>query len=188
MDFGDFSIDDIADKTLRALGFHIFATEYLEEVSPCFTDMTDLELSAKPAVVDNLGQVVTNSEEKVVKKKNKCAAKKKERLAKLHALFGSFLSLCLEFSLFSSPRSVPALVPALVPAPVPALVTAPLPAPVLALVLAPFYRFGSYIVLSSGHMLAAAAVSCRGIPALMLPLLVFSLSLLLGLSSFRPFK
>ena len=76
LDFGGCSRDDIADKTLQALGFHIFATGYFKERSPRFTDITDLELIAEPAMIDNPGQDVTDSEEKVVKKKNKCTAKR----------------------------------------------------------------------------------------------------------------
>ena len=71
LDYGGFSMDDIADKTLRALGFHLFAIEYLEEGSSRFTDVTDLELTAEPAVVDNPSQVVTDLEKEVLKKKNK---------------------------------------------------------------------------------------------------------------------
>ena len=55
LDFGGCNTDDIADKTLRALGFHISATGYLEEGLPRFTDVTDLELTAELAVVDNPG-------------------------------------------------------------------------------------------------------------------------------------
>ena len=55
MDFDSFNMDDIADKTLQALGFHIFATRYLEEGFPRFIDVTDLELNAEPAIVDNPG-------------------------------------------------------------------------------------------------------------------------------------
>lgn len=44
----------IVDKTLQALYFHIFATEYLEEKSLYFTDITDLKLIAK-SVIDNSG-------------------------------------------------------------------------------------------------------------------------------------
>ena len=135
LDFGGCSIDDIADKTLQALSFHISATRYLEEGSPRFTDVTDLELTAKLAVVDNPGWVVTDSEEEVVKKKNKCTAKRKERLAKLCASVGSPLFFCPESSLFSTPRSISAPVPAL------------------------FFRPGSPVVLSSGRLPTPAAVS-----------------------------
>ena len=70
MDYGSFSTDDIANETLQALGFHISAIRYLKERSPYFTDITDLQLTVKPAIVDNSGQVVMDSEEEVVKKKN----------------------------------------------------------------------------------------------------------------------
>ena len=180
MDFGGCSTDDIADKILRALGFHISAIGYLEEGSLRFTDVTNLELTAEPAVRDNPGQVVTDSGEKVVKK-NKRAAKRKERLVKLRALVGSPLSFCPESSLFLLPRSMPALVPAFVPAPVPAL----MPAPLLAPMPTPFSRSGSFVVLSSGCVPAPATISCR---ALMSPFLVLGLSLPLGPSPLRTFK
>ena len=166
-------MDNIRDKTLRALGFYISATGYLEEESSRFTDVTDLELTTKPTVVDNPGQVVTDSEEKVVKKKNKRVAKIKERLAKLCAPVGSPLSPRPESSLFLSPRSVPA--------PVPALVFAPLPTPVPA----PLSRPGSPVVLSSGRVPAPAAVSRQ---ALMSPLPMLGPPLPLGPSSLRTFK
>ena len=70
MDFDNFSTDDIADETLQALGFQISVTGYLQERSPRFIDVTNLELNAEPAVVDNPSQVVTDSEEEMVKKKN----------------------------------------------------------------------------------------------------------------------
>lgn len=81
LDFENFSTDNIADKILQALGFHIFAIEYLEEGSPYFINITDLNLTAEPTIIDNLGQVVINSKEKIVKKKNKYAVKRMECLA-----------------------------------------------------------------------------------------------------------
>lgn len=73
-----------------------------------------------------------------MKKKNKSAAKRRERLAKLRAFVGSPLSPCSEFSALMSfcsvPTSMPALVPALMPAFVPALVPALIPIPMPALV------------------------------------------------------
>ena len=181
LDFGGCSTDDIADETFRALGFQISATGYLEEGFPRFTDVTDLELSAELAMVDNPGQVVTDSEEEVVKKKNKRAAKRKERLAKLHAPVGSPLSSRPESSILLSPRSVPALVLALVPTPMPALVPTLMPAPVPAFFSCP----GSFVVLSSDCLPALAAVSRR---ALMSPLPVLGPPLLLGPSPLRTFK
>lgn len=90
MDFESFSIDNLIDETSQALSFHISATGYLEEVSLCFTNVIDLDLTVKPAaIVDNPSQVVTNFKEEMIKKKNKCAAKKKERLIKVCALVGS---------------------------------------------------------------------------------------------------
>lgn len=77
-DFKSFSIDDLADKTLQALGFHISAIGYLEKEFPRFKDVTNLELTAELAMVDNASQIVTDSKEKLVKKKNKRMAKRKE--------------------------------------------------------------------------------------------------------------
>ena len=131
--------------------------------------------------MNNPGQVITDSEEEVMKKKNKHTAKKKEQLAKLHAPVGSPLSPCPESFLLLSRRSVPALVPALVPAPVPAPLPAPvpalMPAPVPAPLPAPLSCPGSPVVLLSGCVPTPAAVSRR---ALMSPLPVLGLSLLLG--------
>ena len=129
LDFGSFNIDDIANKTLQALGFHIFITKYLKKGSLCFTNVTDLELTAKPAVMDNFSQIVKDFEEEVVKKKNECVAKKKERLTKLRAYIGFSLSPCPESSFLLSSRFVPALVPAFVPTLVLALVSTFVPAP-----------------------------------------------------------
>ena len=181
LDFGGCSTDDIADKTLRALGFHISATGYLKERSLRFTDITDLELTAEPVVMDSPNQVVTDSEEEVVKKKNKCAAKKKERLAKLCAPIRSPLSPCPKSSLFLTPYSVCALVPALMPALVPACMPALMPAPV------PIFlsRPRSPVVLSSSCVPTPAAVSHW---ALMLPLLMLGPPLLFGPSFLRIFK
>ena len=183
MNFESFSIDDLVDETLRALGFHISATEYLEERSSRFTEVIDLELTSKPAVVDNPGQIVTDSKEEVVKKKNKRAAKTKERLTKFCALVESLLSPCPKSSFFLLPHSVPAPMPALVSTPVLSLVLAPMlafvPTPVSALVPVSLSRSGSPVVLSSGRMPTPAAVSRRKIPALILPLPILGLSLLL---------
>ena len=88
-DFERFSTDNLADESLRALGFLISATTYLEERSSRFTDVTDLELTAKSAMVDNSGWLITDSEKKIMKKKNKCTAEIKERFAKHHSLVRS---------------------------------------------------------------------------------------------------
>ena len=89
---------------------------------------------------------------------------------------GSPLSPCPEFSLFLSPCFVSVSLSALVPASIPV----PLPAP--------FSYSGSLIVLSSGHLPALAAIFCRGISALILPLLVLGILLSLGPSLLRTFK
>ena len=209
MDFDSFSTEDIANTTLLALGFHISSTKYHEERSLCFTDVIDLELNAEPAIMDNLGQVVTNLEEEVVKKKNKHAAKRKERLAKLCAPIRSPLSFCPEFFPFLLPcfvlASIPALVPTSVPASVPALVPTLEPALIPALVLAPVSTFvlillptfvlapvpalvsrpRSFVVLLSRH----ASVFYRRIPTLLLPFLsMLGPLFFLGSSPLRIFK
>ena len=177
LDFRGCSTDDIADETLQALGFHISATGYFEEGSPRFTDVTDLELTAEPAVMNNPGQVVTDSEEKVVKKKNKCVAKRKKRLVKLCTLVGSLLSPCHKSSLLSSPHFISTLVPAFMPAPMPHFMPAPIPVPLSCP--------GSPVVLSSGRVPTPAAVSCQVYMSL---LLVLGPPLLLGPSPLRTFK
>ena len=125
----------------------------------------------------------------MVKKKNKRAAKRKERLAKLYAPIRFSLFFRPESSFLLSPYSVPALVPALVPPPLPAFVPASVPAPVPALVptLVPasFSRLGSSVVLLSSCVPAPAAVSHR---ALILPLFVLGPPLFFGLSSLRTYK
>ena len=201
MNFDNFSTDDIIDETQRALGFHISAAVYLEEESPRFTDVTDLELNTEPTVVDNPGQVVTNSKEEVVKKKNKRTAKRKMRLAKLRILGRSSLSPYLKSSPLLSTRFVPAPVSAFVPALMPALVPAhvPTPMPTHVSTLVPAFlpalmhapmpalisRPRSPALLSSRHVLV---FHCR-IPALLSPLPgVLDPPLPLGSSLFRTFK
>ena len=141
-------MDNIKNKTLQALGFYISITRYLEEKSPYFTDITDLKLTAKPAVIDNLSQVVTDSKKEVVKKKNECMAKRKEQLVKLSAFVKFLLSSCPESSFFLLPCSLPVPLTALMPA----LVLTPL--------LAPVSYLRSLTVLLSG-CLPALAVFCK---------------------------
>lgn len=75
-----FSIVETVDKILQAFRFHIFATEYLEKRALYFTDIIDLsEFIAKP-VINNLGQIVTNSKEEELKKKNEHLTKKQSSL------------------------------------------------------------------------------------------------------------
>lgn len=187
MNFESFSTDNIENETPQALGFYISATRYLEEGSSCFTDITDLELTTKPAMVDNLSQVVTDSEEEVVKKKNKRMAKRKKWLVKLSTLIKSLLSSCPESSLFLLSYSVPTPVPVLMPA----LVPTPLPAPVSYL--------RSLAVLSSGRVPALAVfvalfllchtpISYCKILALLLPLFVLGPPLFLEPSPLVTFK
>ena len=179
-DFRGFSTDDIADKTLQALGFHISATGYLQKRFSYFINVTNLEFTIEPAVVNNSAQVVRDSEEEVVKKKNKRATKRKERLAKLHTSIRFSLSSRPESSLFLLPHSVSVPVPTLVPALVPTLIPTFVPASLS--------HFRSFVILLSGHMPAPATVSCCGIPALILLLPVLGPSLLLRPSLFRILK
>ena len=132
-------------------------------------------------MVDNPGHIVTNSKKEMVKKKNKCAAKRKERLAKLYAPVGSSLSPRPESFLLLSLYSVPALLPALVPTPILAL----MPAPLSAFVPTLFSCSGSSVVSSSGFVPAPAAISCQ---ALMSPFPVLGSSLSLVPSPLRTFK
>lgn len=55
LDFESFSKDAIANKTFQALELHIFTNKYLEKGFPRFTDVIDLELIAKPGMVNNSG-------------------------------------------------------------------------------------------------------------------------------------
>ena len=140
--------------------------------------------------MDNPGLVVTDSKEKMVKKKNKRVAKKKEWLAKLHTFIGSLLSPYLEFSPFLLPCFVPASIPVLVSILIPTLMSALISASILALVSALISRSRSFAVLPSCCLptLAASAalslpchalVSSCGISALLLLLSMLSPPLLL---------
>lgn len=191
MDFESFNTDDLADKTLRALGFHISTTGYLKETSPHFTDITDLELIAKSAVVENPSQVVTNLDKKMVKKKNKYAAKRKQQLAKLCVHIRSCLSPCPESSSFLLPRLVSAPLPAIIPAPIPGHMPAPMTTPVCC--------SGSPIISSSCYVPIPAAfaalslpchtlIFCRGILVLLFLLLMRAPPLFLESSLIRIFK
>ena len=210
LDFKSFSTDTIPDKTLRALGFRISATGYLEKGSLHFTDITDLELNAEPAVVDNPGQVVTDFKKEVVKKKNKSAVKRKERLAKLRALVGSPLSTCPKSSSLLSLCLIPTPMSALMSALLPSLITTPIPAPIFCSespavlsscrIPALVSRLGFSAVMLSCCLpvLAGSAdlssfchtpVFCCRIPALLLPLpSVLSPPFILESSPFRTFK
>lgn len=141
--------------------------------------------------MDNPGQVITNYKKEVVKKKNKCAANKKERLAKLCASVGSFSSLYFESSFFLLPCCMLAPMSALVPALVPVFMPALKPTLVLAPMLASFSHLRSLVVLSFDHLPVPAAssalflphhafVSCYRILALLLSLFVLGLSFFLG--------
>lgn len=101
LDFESFSTDDLADKALRTLGFYIIATEYLEERFPRFINVTDLELIAKPVMIDNPGQVVTESDEELIKKKNKYTVKKSSSLQNFIFLLDHFCFFVMDPLLFS---------------------------------------------------------------------------------------
>lgn len=204
-------MDDLADETLQFLSFYIFATKYHKERTPRFTDITDLELTAEPVVVDNFGQVVTDFKEKVVKKKNKYVTKKKEQLAKFCALIGSLMSSC--------PKSSPFLLPHSLPTPITiyvfhlrfatVLLSCHMPAPIFCSgslvvllscrVSAFIFCAGSLAILLSCHLPALAtsaafflschaSVSCCGISALLWPLYVLGSPLFLASSLLRTFK
>lgn len=150
-------------------------------------------MAAKLALIDNPSQVVINSKKEVVKKKDKCTAKRKEQLAKL---CGSSLSPCHKSSPLSLPCFVPVFLPTFVPAPIFALVPAFMPT----FVLAPIFCLKSPAVLLSYCLLTLAAskdfsspchilVFCCGIPALRLQLsIVYGLPLLFISSPLKPFK
>ena len=74
LNYENFNADAIAKKTLQALGFHISIIGHLEKKFLYFTNITNLKLFIKQAMVDILGQVVINFEKNIVKKKNKCVA------------------------------------------------------------------------------------------------------------------
>lgn len=76
-----------------------------------FIDFTDLEFITKLFLINNLDQIVSNSEEEMVKKKNKRMTKRKKRLAKLYAFVESLLFSCLKSSLFLLPYFVLISVP-----------------------------------------------------------------------------
>lgn len=191
LDFESFSTNAIADEIFQALSFYISTTGYLKKRSSRFINITDLELTAKSVVVDNPGQIVTDFEREVLKKKNKCAAKKKERLVKFPAFVEFFLSPSSESSPFLLPYFMPtpilALVPALIPTPVPALVPTfvsrlGLPAILLSCCI-PIPAVSTAFSLPQ-H----ALVSCCEILVFLSLLLMLDLSLFLGSSTFKTFK
>lgn len=139
--FDSFSTNVIADKTLRAISFHISATRYLKKEYLHFINITDLKLNTKPAIINNLDQVVIDFEEEIVKKKNKHAAKRKEQFAKLCIPIRSLLFAFFESLFFLSSRSMSALMPAFMPTPMPAFVLVLMPTSISC--------FGSFTVLFS---------------------------------------
>ena len=100
LDFESFSTDNIANETFWALGLYIFTIEYLKEGFLYFTDVTDLELNAKPIIIDNSDQVVIGSKKEVVKKKNKYAANRLEWLVKICVSVKFSSSPCFKSSFF----------------------------------------------------------------------------------------
>ena len=110
LDFESFNTDKLANKILWAFGFHISATGYLEERFQYFTDVTNLKLTAEPTMVNNPGEIVLDSKEEVVKKKNKHTIKKIERLAKLCAPVKSSSSPYLLSPAILSSCQVPTLI------------------------------------------------------------------------------
>lgn len=78
--FKSFSMDEIEDETLQAFGFYISITRYFEEWFLHFTNITDLELTIKAAIINNLIQIVINSKKEVIKKKKNAWSRKKSSL------------------------------------------------------------------------------------------------------------
>lgn len=105
--FDSISLDIILDNTLQALNFYLFFLDYLEERAPRVVEIIDnLDLTIE--LVNN-GQQITDSENEKMKKKNKCAAKRKAQLDNLFALVrapaASFAALLLSYSaLISCPK------------------------------------------------------------------------------------
>lgn len=60
---------------LLKLGLHISVIDYFEKEAPFFIDITDTNLTID-VVENNPDKVITDSEEEVVKKKNKYTIKK----------------------------------------------------------------------------------------------------------------
>ena len=154
-------------------------------------DVNDLELTTKPAMVDNHGLIVTNFKQEMIKKKNEYAIKRKTRLTKLYAPIKFLLSLRSKSFLFLSPCFMPTFVPVFMLVFMPVFVSAHLFTPVSCL--------GSCVVLSSGCMPVPAVcvafflschafVSCCGISALLSSLLLLSPRFSLGLSYLRTFQ
>lgn len=128
-----------------------------------------------------------NSKEVLVKKKNKCAAKKKERLAKLCTLVRFFLFFCPESSLFLSFYSISTLVHALISALVPFLI----PTPISNLKFSTVLLF--YCVLIPAIFIALflsfnVFISCYGIPTPLLLLLMLGSLLSLKFLPLKTFK
>lgn len=198
MDIESFSADVIANKTLHVLSFYISATEYLKEEISCFIDVNDLELTAKLAVIDNPGQVISDYEEKVLKKKNKCVVKGKKRLKKLCAPGGSLLFPRLEYSSLLSPRFMPTPMPTPVFTSIfrpgsPTILSsyrmsAPTVFAVLSLLCSASSSYPRSSALSSYCLIPILSISRHGILALLLPLLVLDLPLSLESSLFKIFK
>lgn len=198
----------IADEIFQTLGFYISATRYLEKKSLHFTDITDLELTTKLVMFGNLGQVVTDSKEEVVKKKNKYTAKRKQRLAKPYPAIKYFSFPCLEsfsfLSLFFMPAFVPAIMPALIFALMPAFISYLKSLTILSSYHMPtpvFYPRSSASLLSyhlptlvsclrslAVLLFCHVFVSCYGISALLLPFLILGLPFLFRSSLFEIFK
>lgn len=98
MDFKSFNKNAIVNKTLWALGFHISTIRYLKKKFLHFIDINNLKLTAKLPIVNNFGQIVTNSKKTVVKKKNKYTSKKKYVLQTFVILLDLFCLFILNFS------------------------------------------------------------------------------------------
>lgn len=60
----------LANKTLQTFRFYISAIEYFNKNTSHFIYVIDMKLTAE-SIMNNLNQVVTDSEEKKLRKKNK---------------------------------------------------------------------------------------------------------------------
>lgn len=112
-------MDSIADKTFFTLCFYNSTTEYFEDGTLHFPDITNLDdltlslnasLDCKPmskVVNNNCSQVVTNFEDEAIKKKNKYVAKKQAQLKNLCFLISNLaLSYYLPVFIVSCTKSL----------------------------------------------------------------------------------
>lgn len=154
-----------------------------------FTNIIDLELTIKPAIVDDLGWIITDFNKKLVKKKNKCKAKRKKWFLKFYTLIRSPLFFCPKFFTIWLFCYIPALI--FCPRLSAVLLFCCVPAVVFCLkssnILLSYYMPALAIsaILSS---ICQIFIFCYRISAFLLPLLLLYLFFLLEFSLFRIFK